>query len=267
MERYRWFTSVVHHTAMVIAKERLRASGTHLGISLCIAAAAALLVFTLWYPYPYRQVSGGRELFLILVSVDVVLGPLITLAIFDTRKRVRELVMDLTVVALLQVGALAYGLWTVAAARPVHLVFEVDRLRVVHAIDIPEEMLERAPSGVAAEPWTGPTLLAVRPFRNADEAGSATMAALEGVQLGARPDLWEPYAAARDRVIAAARPVEALKRKVPANAAAIDEALQRMGRDAAHTVYLPMVSRKFSWTAFLDARTADVIGFAPVDSF
>jgi hypothetical protein len=252
---------------MVIAKERLRASGTHLGISLCIAALAALLVFTLWYPYPYRQVSGGRELFMILVSVDVVLGPLITLAIFNRRKSTRELVLDLTVVAFLQLGALAYGLWTVAAARPVHLVFEVDRLRVVHSPDIPEELLAKAPEGVAAEPWTGPTLLAVRPFRNADEEGSATMAALQGVALAARPDLWQSYASARDRVIGAARPVEALKRKYPAQAAIIDAALQRAGRDAAHTLYLPMVSRKFFWTAFLDPQTADVVGFAPVDSF
>jgi hypothetical protein len=252
---------------MVIAKERLRASGAHLGISLCIAAAAALLVFTLWYPYPYRQVSGGRELFLILVSVDVVLGPLITLAIFDRRKSTRELVLDLSVVALLQLAALAYGMWTVAVARPVHLVFEVDRLRVVHAVDIPEDLLAKAPAGVAPEPWTGPTLLAVRPFRDADEMANATMAALQGVQLGARPDLWQPYAAARDRVLGAAHPVEALKRKYPAQAAAIDAALQRLGRDAAHTLYLPMVSRKIFWTAFLDPQTADVVGFAPVDSF
>jgi hypothetical protein len=252
---------------MVIAKERLRASGTHLGISLCIAAAAALLVFTLWYPYPYRQVSGGRELFLILVSVDVVLGPLVTLTIFDKRKPVRELVLDLTVVAVLQLGALAYGLWTVAAARPVHLVFEIDRLRVVHSIDIPEELLAKAPAGVVPEPWTGPTPLAVRPFRDAGEEGSATMAALRGVALAARPDLWQPYAAARDRVIQAAHPVEALKRKYPAQAAVIDAALQRAGRDAAHTLYLPLVSRKFFWTALLDPKTADVVGFAPVDPF
>lgn len=257
----------MHHTAMVIAKERLRASGIHLGISLCIAAAAALLVFTLWYPYPYRQVSGGRELFMILVSVDVVLGPLITLTIFDRRKPVRELVMDLTVVGLIQLSALAYGLWTVAAARPVHLVFEFDRLRVVHAIEVPDDLIARTPPGVVAEPWTGPTLLAVRPFRDANESADATLAALGGAQLGARPDLWQPYVSARDRVIAAAHPVDSLKRKYPAQAAVIDAALLRAGRDAAHTLYLPLVSRAYSWTAFLDPKTADVVGFAPVDSF
>src|SRR3569832_471507 len=115
----RRFTSIGHHTTMVIGKERLKASGLHLAISLCIASAAALLVFTVWYPYPYREVSGGRELFVILTSVYVVLGPLITLAIFNRRESVRELTLDLSLVAMIQLAALAYGLWTDAVARPV----------------------------------------------------------------------------------------------------------------------------------------------------
>ena len=153
---------------MVIARERLNASGIHLGNSRCIAALAALLVFAVWDPYPYREVSGGRELFLIVTAVDVILGPLITLAIFNRSKSARELTMDLTVVACVQLAALGYGLWTVAVARPGHLVFEFDRLRVVHSVDIPEELLARTPPGIDAEPWHGPTPLAVRPFRSSE---------------------------------------------------------------------------------------------------
>ena len=63
--------------------DRLKASGIHLILSLIIAALAALLVFGIWYPYPYREISGGRELFLLVVSVVVILGPLITLAVFN----------------------------------------------------------------------------------------------------------------------------------------------------------------------------------------
>ena len=46
----------------------------------------ALLVFAVWYPYPYREISGGRDLFLLVVAVDVVLGPLITFAVFNRAK-------------------------------------------------------------------------------------------------------------------------------------------------------------------------------------
>src|SRR3990167_10424323 len=111
-------------------RDRLKASGIHFLISLTIAALAGALVFGVWYPYPYREISGGRELFLILVTVDVILGPLITLAVFNRVKAWPVLRRDLLVVAFLQLAALGYRLWTVSLARPVHIVFEVDRLSV-----------------------------------------------------------------------------------------------------------------------------------------
>lgn len=170
--------------------DRLKASAIHLALSLAIAALAGLLVFGIWYPYPFREISGGRELFLLVVTVDVILGPLITLAVFNRKKPWTELRRDLAIVALIQLAALGYGLWTVYVARPVHMVFEIDRFRVVHAIDVPVEMLGKTPPGVNAMPITGPTLLSLRPFRNSNESMEATMAALQGLSLSARPDLW-----------------------------------------------------------------------------
>ena len=67
-------------------RDRLQAFGIHFLLSLLVAALAALLVFGLWFPYPYREISGGRELFLLIVGVDIVIGPLITLAIFNRSK-------------------------------------------------------------------------------------------------------------------------------------------------------------------------------------
>jgi len=79
---------------------RLRAIGIHLAISLGVAALAALLVFGLRYPYPYREISGGRTLFMLVACVDVALGPLITLIIFSQSKPRRKLMMDFTVIGL-----------------------------------------------------------------------------------------------------------------------------------------------------------------------
>ena len=252
---------------MINWKERVQASGIHLGISLAVAVLAALLVFGLWYPYPYRDISGGRELFLIVVTVDVIIGPLITLAIFNRRKPWTELRRDLGVVAAIQMGALGYGVWTVAVARPVHLVFEIDRFRVVHGVDVPEELLDLQAPKLQAMPWFGPTLLAVRPFRSANESADATMAALGGVQIGARPDLWEPYEAAKPRVLQVAQPVSQLKSRFREQAGEIDAMLAAAGRRPDATAYVPMVGRKAFWTAFVDPVTADVVAFMPLDSF
>ena len=246
---------------------RFRAASIHLVISLGIAALAAALVFGIWYRYPYREISGGRDLFVLLMTVDVILGPLMTLVVFNKVKPRRELRRDLAIVGLIQLGGLAYGLWTVCIARPVHLVFEIDRFRVVHATDIPVDLMNKVPAGIEALPLTGPTLLAVRTFRNNAEEVDATMAALQGIPLGARPDLWQPYPAAREKVLKAARPADQLRSRFASQASDIDAILARAGRQAANTSYVPLAGRKSFWTVFVDPTTADVVAFMPLDSF
>lgn len=248
-------------------RPRLRASGIHLGASASVAVLAAALVLGLWYPYPYRELSGGRELFVLVVSVDVVLGPLITLAVFNTQKPWPVLRRDLVVIAALQLAALLYGLWTVSVARPVHLVFEFDRLRVVHAVDVPDVLLKQTPEHINALPWTGPTLLAVRPFASPEEEMDATMTALQGVSLSARPDLWESYDTAQARLVRAARPLSALKQRFAQRSDDIDAAVRDAGASPEQVRFLPLIGRKMVWTALVDATSGKLLATLPLDSF
>lgn len=261
----KWLNHQPH--TMNPTKERLIAAAIHLAASVLTALLAATVVFAVWYPYPYREISGGRELFQLLVVVDVLLGPLLTLVIFNRTKPRRELRRDLAVVVLIQLAALGYGLWTVFVARPVHLVFEFDRFRVVHAVDVPPELLGKTPPGLNALPLTGPTLVAVRPFRDSQEMMESTVVALQGIPLAARPDLWQPYASAVPEVLKAAKPVSTLKARFAARAGDIDAVLAAAGRTPASTLYLPMVGRKSFWTVFLDPVTAEVVATMPLDSF
>lgn len=245
---------------------RLKAAGIHLAISLAIAALAALLVFLIWYPYPYRDISGGRELFMLVVVIDVVMGPLMTLAVFNLNKPRKELRRDLAVIAVLQLAALGYGLWTVAAARPVHLVFEMDRFRAVHAIEVEPELLKRAAPAMQELPLTGPTLLSIREFKDSKESFDATMAALQGLNLGARPDFWQSYEQAKPQIVAAAKPVADLKKRFPARASEIDMALKSAPANAP-VGYLPLVSRNTFWTVLINTNTAEVLAFVKLDPF
>jgi hypothetical protein len=248
---------------------RLQAAGIHLGLSLCVAALAGLLVFAVWYPYPYREISGGRELFVILVSVDVVLGPLITLAVFDAVKKPwKVLRRDLAVVALLQLAALGYGMWTVFVARPVYLVFEYHRFNVVHAIDVPEDLLPRAAPGLQKLPLWGPGRVSLRDFKTNDEKADMTMAAIAGgIQLQARPDLWQAYETAAPQIRKEGKPVAQLKTRFPVAAPHIDALLAKHGPAAQGFVHLPMVGRKTFWTVIVDPSSLEIKEYLPLDSF
>lgn len=260
-------TPNAHDTAGFQWGVRLRAAGLHLLLSAAVALLAACLVFFLWYPWPYRDLSGGRELFVLLVSVDIVLGPLITFSVFNLRKPRAELVRDLAVVGLLQLAALCYGLWTVHAARPVHLAFEYDRLRVVHAIDVLPEELPLAPAALQPTFWSAPTPIALRPMQVKEQV-EFTVAALGGVQLAARPALWRPWEDQRPAILAAAQPLPALTQRLPQAADALQAAARSAGREPAAVVWLPVLARGANaWTALLDARTADILAYVPVDPY
>ena len=247
-------------------KDRALAAFAHLGLSLAVSALAAALVFFVWYPYPYREISGGRELFFLVVAVDVVLGPLLTFAIFNRAKPWKSLQRDLAVIVALQLAALLYGLWTVAVARPVHLVFEYDRFRPVHAIEMEEKLLSQAPVALRSLPWTGPTTLGLRPLLGNDKL-EATMMALGGVHLASQAKYWQPYANSRADVLKVAQPVAELRKRFPAQNALIDQALADAKQPAEQLLWLPVNGRKDAWTAFIDAKSAEPLAFIPLDSF
>lgn len=246
---------------------RVKASLIHLSISMAVAACAATLVFGLWYPFPYRSSSGGRDLFFLVTGVDVVLGPLITLAVFNVKKGRRELLLDLSVVAAAQVAALFYGLWVVSMARPVYLAFEFDRFRVVHAIEVPNELLETTAKKYRSLPIAGPKMIAVRPFASAKEESEATLMALQGVPLSARPDLWEDYQTAQERVLNASRPISELRSRYQRDALLIDHQVKALGIDESRLRYLPMAERTSAWTVLITTDAAEVVGYIPLDSF
>jgi hypothetical protein len=251
---------------MFVWRDRFKAFGIHFLISLGIAALAALLVFWVWYPYPYRDLSGGRELFTLLITVDVILGPLLTFSIFNRSKSRRALAFDFTAIGLTQLAALGYGLYVVFVARPVHLVFEYDRFRVVHAIEVPEELLPKTPAGIDALPLTGPTLLSLRrPTR--DEKMATAMAEMAGAPLSARPDFWQPYEMARTEVLQHAKPASELKARFAAHARLIDQGIRASGRPVEKLRYLPLVARKEFWTAFIDQDSGQVVAAIALDSF
>jgi hypothetical protein len=264
------FTCIRHHMSMLndsnFWQGRLKAAGIHLAISLAVAALAALLVFFVWYPYPYREVSGGRELFLIVMAVDVVLGPLITLAVFSPNKPKRLMRFDFVVIGALQLCALGYGLWVVAQSRPVHVVFEVDRFVVVHAIEVPRSLMDRAPEPLQKLPLTGPTFLSIRDSKNNQEKADTMFAELAGLALATRPDYWQAYDKAKTQIIAKAKPVADLKARFPTRAAEIDSTLKSAPINTP-VGYLPLVGRNTFWTVLINTNTAELIGFVPIDTF
>ncbi len=245
---------------------RLRAAGIHLISCLIVAALAACVVLFVWYPWPYRIVSGGESLLFLLMAVDIVMGPLITLAIFNIKKPRTELRRDLAIIVVLQLAALTYGLHTVYLARPAVLALEVDRFRVVSAVDVAEEELTKAPAGMQDLSLTGPRLIGTRDAK-AEEKFDAIMLGAAGHDLGTRPSFWIHWDDfSRQRTLKYGKPLADWLAQHPGDVERVQPAIERTGKPATELLFLPMLSRRTDWSVLVDKSTGDPVGFAPIDA-
>lgn len=245
-----------------------KAAGIHLLASCLIAIIIALIVFWLWFPYPYREIVGGRELFLLIISVDVVCGPLLTFIIFNPKKPRRELFQDIGIITIIQLTALCYGLYTLSQARPVYTVFEVDRFRVITASDVIKEKLKPELGGLQNLPWTGPIIIGTRTANDGQDFIESLNLSLTGIDPSMRPDWWQPYANSKASALKKAKELEILRKKQPDKQALIDQAIIDSGLPEQFIVWLPLTSfRSQNWVVLLDSRTAELKSFTPIDGF
>ncbi|MFL0810605.1 MAG: hypothetical protein K6L76_09340 [Agarilytica sp.] len=111
---------------------RYQAFTIHLAISLVIFLILLGLIVFSWYPGVFINMGGVHGI-KIVAGVDLVLGPLLTLIVFDQKKK--SLVFDLAVIALIQVSALAAGTYFVHQERPVVQIVADDGLHILTISD------------------------------------------------------------------------------------------------------------------------------------
>ena len=243
---------------------RWKASAIHLALSAAIGVSVIALMLALWYPQHYFAAMGGDTLIMLMIGVDVVIGPLITLIIFDPKKK--NLRFDLAVIALLQAAALVYGCSVMFKARPVFNVFVVDRFEVVAANGVDEESLEKAKPPFRTLPLTGPKIAGARepedPKRMADIVISA---ANGGNDLSNLPDLYVPYQELKARAGEKAKPLAQLAKAQPQDAPIIKSFVTASGRAEDTIGFLPMKARNKDMAVVVDKKTGDIVGIVPVN--
>ena len=171
---------------------RWQAAAIHFGISVAVAAAVLASLLLVWYPQPYFRLAGGAGLMLILIGVDVVMGPLLTLIVFDPRKK--SLKFDLAVIGLLQLAAFAYGISVIAQARPAYVVFSGDHFTVVAANQINPESLAAAKPPYDDLPVDGPRIVGAKLPADPAERQKVMLLAVGGVDLPVLPRYYVPFA-------------------------------------------------------------------------
>lgn len=246
---------------------RAKAAAKHLIASIALALCAAVLVFGLWYPSPYAELSGGRTLFLIIVFADVICGPLLTFVVFSTSKPKAELWRDLSIVVIVQLAALSFGLHTVWQARPLFFVHEIDRFKVIAAPVLDATAVNSLPEKLRPHWWLGPIVVATRAPVSADERQTVMFESIQGGRdFGERPNFYIPYEGSTAAKSAErAKPLASFLQKHPTQLTAAKKLADRKQADVAKWLYVPIISR-VDWVAVINID-GQIQGYLKGDGF
>lgn len=242
-------------------KARFLAFLVHLGVSCIVGLFALALVFKIWYPSPLHVAVGVNEVFVLLLGVDVVIGPCLTLIVFDATKK--SLRFDLVVICLLQVLAFLYGLWILSEGRPAWIVYNADRFDLVQVYQIDSRVSGQVGGQYRSPSFLGPLWVSAKMPENNEERNVITFESVfSGVDMAQRPNLYRPLIEAKQQMHLHQRSINELYRYNSS------ELVQRVISEWPEANgFLPMMARIKPMTVLLDknARVVAVVDLRPWD--
>ena len=241
-------------------KPRLQAAGLHLAISAAVASCVICVVYLGWYRAPLEAISGVGSILIMLLAIDVTLGPLLTLVLFDRSKK--SLRFDLTCIALLQVTALTYGIYTVEAGRPHYLVFVKDRFEAVSRADLRAEDRDAGAGNSSAEvDWLGPKIIAAStPDSVVDRNTLLLESALGGRDVQHFPKRYRDYSTQARVAAAKARPLGELRDLNPRQENLLRSAASSTGLTEDRLGFLPIRGPQGDASMLIETATGAVKG-------
>ena len=234
---------------------RVKVFLSHLAISLSVALVGLFLVFRVWHPAPLQKAVGVTNIFLMLLAIDVIVGPLLSLVVASSKEK-KTLKFDLSVIAAVQLAAYLYGMHSIAVSRPVYVAFDKLRFEVVQADSVMRATDKTILPEYQSNPLFAPQWVSVRPYKDAAEQSQRTMLELqEGVSPSMMADLYQPLNDGWGGMLERKHRLDELKQYNPAEQVAKELAAYPQADS-----YLPMKAPSVDMVVLLDSRQKQVLG-------
>jgi hypothetical protein len=162
---------------------RLKLFSLHLLSSATVLTLMLGCLYFGWYRWPGWYLSDVTRVVLVMVCVDVVLGPTLTFIIANQKKSRRELTRDIGIIAAVQLCALTYGSVQLWSGRPLYYAYSEGVLQLVQAYDInaKEAALGRQQNPAFAPHWYSLPRWIWAPLpQNSDEARKIVSSTISG---------------------------------------------------------------------------------------
>jgi len=243
---------------------RFQAFAIHLLLSSAILGSFLAFVFLVWYPHPFFIVEGLSDIIWVLVGVDVVLGPALTLVVFKTGKP--GLKRDLSIIAAIQIAGFIYGAQTFYSARPAFAVFyDSDYFDVIPASTVKD--ISKLDPSLNHSTLGGPSFVIVDAPTELDDLKII----LEDMKNGGpsihlRPEYYRPLKGHISKKFKLSEDLNKLQ-QIPANEAALGQFKAKYGDQIKDFAYFRITGSLTSRLLVIDRKSemvVDSIGINPL---
>ncbi len=242
-----------------MVKHKLKAASIHFSFCVAVACVVLSLVYFGWYQGVLSETQKIGHLLLIVLGVDVVLGPLLTFIVYKQGKK--SLKFDLCVIGLVQVLFLAYGLSAVYRGRPTYIVFVLDRFEVVKQIDWPDGA-ENSASVHAKAHILKPTVVGANlPTDPKERSDLVLSSASGGADVSALPKYYMSYDDVKAQVLAQAKPLDDLRQFNPTQLEQVNQIARDLKLPAEELGFIPLKGSHKDATAIIKRSNAELIKF------
>ncbi len=250
-------------------KSRFVAFLLHISLSIIVAFIAILVVFYIWYPSPLHHAFSVLDILFLLLAVDVTIGPALTFIVYNPQKK--SLTFDLSIIVVLQVIALGYGLQTIYQGRPAYIVFSQDRFEAVRTLDINVESKKTAlanNNSLANTSFFKPLWVAAVPPKNKKRATEILFSSLNGGDdLPQLPELYIPLTNAKLQILKKSKSLQELN-KLYNNTDASKTVKKQLSTYYKNKVkWLPLHGPAKNMIVLVSAETADVIQVIDINPY
>ncbi len=233
--------------------KRLKFFLSHLAISGTVAITIIGLVFFVWYPAPLATAVGVTQIFLMMLAIDVIVGPMLGFIVYKEGKK--SLKIDLTVIIALQISALCYGIYSIGQGRPAWLVYYADRFELVRKNEIIEDHIDQAPQKFQHVSWTKPQFVAIKSAKNIQQHNDDIfMEVLGGISLAQQPERYEDITQAKTQIQQRALPLKDLEKYNPK--IKVEKFLVKYPQA---TAWLPLKANAVDMVVLINKQTASII--------
>lgn len=232
----------------------------HLSASFIVAVLVLGWIFTVWYPAPLAKATGVTHIVLIILAIDVIIGPILGFIVYKAHKK--SLKFDLMVIVLLQIFALGYGVYSVSEGRPVWMAFNGNRFELIRNNEIIDASANSRVDNEYYHPsLLGPKYVAVKIAEDSLEREKNMFEELQGgISLAQRPERYVAITEVNGRIIETAENTSDLKNYNSEQA--VDSILDSYPNASS---YLGLKANVIDMTVLLDDKgnTIDIVDLRP----